>query len=124
MMRSSVTRWLTGSRFMRAFYGVAKVLAFGFLAGLYGSRLPDTNGFLAPYGTPIGQAITWGAVYSAVILSLVRGVPVVVDSWDYLRGEAPEQRHDREQRNSPVPLTKRVQHDATTAQPCSTGAIW
>lgn len=109
MMRSSVTRWLTGSRFMRAFYGVAKVLAFGFLAGLYGSRIPNTNGFLAPYGTPIGQVITWGAVYSAVILSLIRGVPVVVDSWDYLRGEAPEQRHDREQRKLARALTKRVQ---------------
>ena len=108
MMRSSVTRWLTGSRFMRAFYGVAKVLAFGFLTGLYGSRLPATNGFLAPYDTPIGRAITWGAVYSAVILSLVRGLPVVVDSWDYLRGEAPEQRHDREQRQLARALKERM----------------
>ncbi len=116
MMRSPVTRWLTGSRFMRAFYGVVKVLAFGFLAGLYGARLPVTNGFLAPYGTPVGQAITWFCVYSAVALSLVRGLPVVVDSWDYLRGEAPEQRRDREQRR----LTRAVRQRAgTTGSPRS-----
>lgn len=95
MMRSQLTRWLTGSRFMRGFYGVAKVLAFGFLAGLYGARLPNTNGFLAPYGTPLGQTVTYIFTYSAVALSLVRGVPVVVDSWDHLRGEAPEQRAER-----------------------------
>lgn len=108
MMRSAITRWLTGSRFMRAFYGLAKVFAFGFLAGLFGSRLPATNGFLALYGTPVGRAITWFCVYSAVILSLVRGLPVIVDSWDYLRGEAPEQRHDREQRRLARTLKQRV----------------
>lgn len=95
MMRSPLTKWLTGSRFMRGFYGVAKVLAFGFLAGLYGARLPDTNGFLAPYGTPVGEGATYFLAYSAVLLSLVRGVPVVVDSWDHLRGEAPEQKEER-----------------------------
>jgi CDP-diacylglycerol--glycerol-3-phosphate 3-phosphatidyltransferase len=92
MMRSPVTQWLTGSRFMRAFYGVAKVLAFGFLAGLFGARLPHTNAFLSPYGTAVGRFATWFFVYSAVILSFVRGLPVVYDSWDYLRGQAPEQR--------------------------------
>lgn len=97
MMRSPVTKWLTGSRFMRAFYGVAKVLAFGFLAGLYGARLPETNGFLRPYGTAVGTYATWFFVYSAVILSFVRGLPVVYDSWDHLRGKAPEQQRLREQ---------------------------
>jgi CDP-diacylglycerol--glycerol-3-phosphate 3-phosphatidyltransferase len=88
MMRSPITQWLTGSRFMRAFYGVAKVLAFGFLAGLFGARLPHTNAFLAPYDTPVGRGVTWFFVYSAVILSLVRGLPVVYDSWDNLTGKA------------------------------------
>ncbi len=96
MMRSPITQWLTGSRFMRAFYGVAKVLAFGFLAGLYGARLPETNGFFSPYDSQIGRFATWFFVYSAVVLSFVRGLPVVYDSWDYLRGEAPEQRLMRE----------------------------
>ncbi len=88
MMRSPITQWLTGSRFMRAFYGVAKVLAFGFLTGLFGARLPHTNAFLAPYDTAVGRAVTWFFVYSAVILSLVRGLPVVYDSWDNLTGKA------------------------------------
>ena len=92
MMRSPITQWLTGSRFMRAFYGVAKVLAFAFLAGLFGARLPHTNGFLSRYNTVGGRIATWFFVYSAVVLSFVRGLPVVYDSWDYLRGEAPEQR--------------------------------
>jgi len=106
MMRSPVTQWLTGSRFMRAFYGIAKVLAFGFLAGLFGARLPHTNGFLSFYGTAGGRFTTWFFVYSAVILSFVRGLPVVYDSWDYLRGQAPEQRLMRERfrrrRETPV----------------------
>ena len=97
MMRSPETKWLTGSRFMRGFYGVAKVLAFGFLAGLYGARLPETNGFLRPYGTAAGQFATWFFVYSAVVLSFVRGLPVVYDSWDHLRGKAPEQERMRAQ---------------------------
>ena len=97
MMRSPVTKWLTGSRFMRAFYGVAKVLAFGFLVGLYGARLPNTNGFLSWYGTVGGRIVTWFFVYSAVVLSFVRGLPVVYDSWDYLRGQAPEQQQLRQQ---------------------------
>lgn len=96
MMRSPLTQWLTGSRFMRAFYGVAKVLAFAFLAGLYGARLPHTNGLLTPYGSALGRFATWFFVYSAVVLSFVRGLPVVYDSWDYLRGEAPEQKLARE----------------------------
>jgi CDP-diacylglycerol--glycerol-3-phosphate 3-phosphatidyltransferase len=88
MMRSPITQWLTGSRFMRAFYGVAKVLAFGFLAGLFGARLPNTNGFLSWYNTVGGRVATWFFVYSAVVLSLVRGLPVVYDSWDNLTGRA------------------------------------
>ncbi len=96
MMRSPITQWLTGSRFMRAFYGVAKVLAFGFLAGLFGARLPHTNSFLSFYNTTGGRFTTWFFVYSAVVLSFVRGLPVVYDSWDYLRGQAPEQRLMRE----------------------------
>ncbi len=91
MMRSPLTQWLTASRFMREFYGVAKALAFGFVAGLYGARLPHTNGFLAWYDTTPGRAATWFFVYSAVALSIIRGLPVIYDSWDYLRGEAPEQ---------------------------------
>ncbi len=88
MMRSPVTQWLTGSRFMRAFYGVAKVLAFGFLAGLFGARLPHTYGVLSVYDTAGGRFTTWFFVYSAVILSLVRGLPVIYDSWDNLTGRA------------------------------------
>lgn len=110
MMRSPITQWLTASRFMREFYGIAKALAFGFLAGLFGARLAHANGFLAWYNTTGGRAATWFFVYSAVVLSFVRGLPVVYDSWDYLRGEAPEQRLARERwraaraaKNPPTP---------------------
>ena len=70
MMRSPITQWLTGSRFMRAFYGVAKVLAFAFLAGLFGARLPHTNGFLSWYDTV-------GGADRDVVLRLQRGRPLL-----------------------------------------------
>jgi CDP-diacylglycerol---glycerol-3-phosphate 3-phosphatidyltransferase len=120
MMRSPITQWLTGSRFMRAFYGVAKVLAFAFLAGLFGARLPHTNGFLSWYNTVGGRIATWFFVYSAVVLSFVRGLPVVYDSWDYLRGEAPEQRlmRDRFKRNRESRITA---DDRETVPPEASG---
>ena len=58
--------------------------------------MPQTNGFLAAHNTWGGRFATWFFVYSAVVLSFVRGLPVVYDSWDYLRGQAPEQRQARE----------------------------
>ncbi|HEV2107180.1 MAG TPA: CDP-alcohol phosphatidyltransferase family protein, partial [Thermomicrobiales bacterium] len=39
MMRSSLTRWLTAGRFMRALYGYAKAIAFVFLTGLAGVNM-------------------------------------------------------------------------------------
>jgi len=44
MMRSPLTTWLTAGRFMRAFFGYAKALAFVFLCGLVGWQHHDTTG--------------------------------------------------------------------------------
>jgi CDP-diacylglycerol--glycerol-3-phosphate 3-phosphatidyltransferase len=87
MMRSKLTTWLTAGRFMRAVFGAAKCLGFVFLAGLEAYRLPggpDTvAGFFYRY---VGvRGFGWFCVWTAVVLTVVRGVPVVVDAMAYLR---------------------------------------
>ncbi|MCL1841290.1 MAG: CDP-alcohol phosphatidyltransferase family protein [Propionibacteriaceae bacterium] len=87
MMRSKVTTWLTAGRFMRGLFGTAKVLAFAFLAGLRAYELPGGH------DTVVGWAYQWVAVrgfgwflvWAAVVLTVVRGVPVVIDAMAYLR---------------------------------------
>ena len=86
MMRSSLTQWLTAGRFMRALFGYAKAIGFVFLTGYTGSLGSDAPGTwlgdlydLAPF-TFVG----WGAVWLAVALTIVRGVPVIVDAWEVI----------------------------------------
>jgi CDP-diacylglycerol--glycerol-3-phosphate 3-phosphatidyltransferase len=90
MARSAITEWLTASRTMRALYGVAKASAFVFLTGLFATRLPGAAGtpaqFFFGHGHPLWW-LGWFLVYAAVALTVIRGVPVVVDSWDYLSGK-------------------------------------
>jgi len=85
MARSPVTEWLTASRTMRAVYGVAKASAFVFLAGLVadaGTGQPAVSFFT---GGPLWY-FGWLCVYGSVVLTIVRGVPVLVDSWGYMTG--------------------------------------
>lgn len=88
MARSPLTEWLTASRFMRGLYGIAKASAFVFLTGLFAALLP------AARGTPVEAAfgggplwwLGWFFVYSSLVLTVVRGLPVVFDAWDYIGG--------------------------------------
>ncbi len=86
MMRSPFTQWLTAGRFMRALFASAKAIGFVFLTGYAGSLGSDAPGTwlgdiydLAPF-TVVG----WGAVWLAVTLTIVRGVPVIVDAWQVI----------------------------------------
>jgi CDP-diacylglycerol---glycerol-3-phosphate 3-phosphatidyltransferase len=90
MMKSAFTEWLTAGRFMRAFFGWAKAAGFVFLTGLAGYERLDTDGTLlgALYDQTWYTWIGWGLVWSAVILTVVRGIPVIVDAWAYIQGEA------------------------------------
>ena len=86
MMRSPVTRFLTASRFMRNLYGVSKTAAFVLLGVLMAeARANAEGGFVVPPAA-LGalESLAELAVVVTVALCLARGVPVVLDSRDYL----------------------------------------
>lgn len=82
MMRSNFTRWLTAGRFMRALFGYAKALGFVFLTGLEGYRHHVTSGTLlgSIYSQELFRAAGWICVWGAVLLTIVRGLPVLYDA--------------------------------------------
>jgi CDP-diacylglycerol--glycerol-3-phosphate 3-phosphatidyltransferase len=88
MMRSALTRWLTAGRFMRALYGYAKAVAFFFLTGLVGYRAALADGhdswLVSVYGQDWLRAFGWLTVWGSVALTVIRGIPVVVDALPYL----------------------------------------
>lgn len=96
MMRSPFTRWLTAGRFMRAFYGWVKAAGFVFLTGLEGYRHHTHGGtFIGGlYGQSWYLALGWFCVVAAVVLTVVRALPVLYDSVALLR------EHDRRSRAS------------------------
>jgi CDP-diacylglycerol--glycerol-3-phosphate 3-phosphatidyltransferase len=91
MMRSPLTRWLTAGRFMRGLYGYAKAIAFLFLAGLVAYREPSSEGrwVRAVYDADVVRYAGWFFVWLAVALTVIRGLPVIVDSLAYLREREP-----------------------------------
>jgi CDP-diacylglycerol--glycerol-3-phosphate 3-phosphatidyltransferase len=82
MMRSEFTRWLTAGRFMRGLYGYAKALGFMFLTGLVAYREQDTTDtFLgAVYDVDAFRLVGWVLVWASVALTVIRGLPVIVDA--------------------------------------------
>jgi CDP-diacylglycerol--glycerol-3-phosphate 3-phosphatidyltransferase len=82
MMRSSLTTWLTAGRFMRNTYGYAKALGFLFLTGLEGYRHRDEPDSLIhqAYSWEPLRWFGWACVATAVILTVVRGLPVIYDA--------------------------------------------
>lgn len=88
MMRSALTRWLTGGRFMRALYGVAKAVAFCFLIGQLAATIGPLTGVGQLYASPITQWVGWASVYLTIGLTVVRGLPVLVDTLGLWRGPA------------------------------------
>jgi CDP-diacylglycerol--glycerol-3-phosphate 3-phosphatidyltransferase len=81
MMRSPLTQWLTAGRFMRAFYGYAKSLAFIFLCGLEAWKHHDTTDTVLGtiYEVDLVRYAGWAIVYITVALTVIRGLPVVYD---------------------------------------------
>ena len=87
MMRSPLTAWLTAGRFMRGLFGWAKSAGFVFLTGLVAWEFQDTEGtFLGwLYGFEAYRWLGWSLVWLAVILTVVRAIPVFVDSVAFIR---------------------------------------
>ncbi len=84
MMHSPYGRFLVASRFMRAFYGVAKVAAFAFLWLTHALALEDP-GYLISL-RPVYQGLIW----LTVALCVLRGIPVLLDGRLYFdRGLRP-----------------------------------
>ena len=81
MMTIPWTRALTSSRFSRGFYGGIKLLTFVLL---------PTLSFLTQYYPSISIIPTFSLVtiifaYATVIVCLIRGFPVFVDGWKYIK---------------------------------------
>jgi CDP-diacylglycerol---glycerol-3-phosphate 3-phosphatidyltransferase len=90
MMRTPITRFLTASRFMRLFYGAAKAIGFVFLTALFAARLSDAEGtaFEAVFTSWPMLVFGWAMVYGALALTVIRGVPVLIDAMYYLTDES------------------------------------
>ena len=77
MMHSALGRFLVASRFMRAFYGLAKGFTFGFLWLTHALTLKDPQ-ILASL-----QPVNQGLILLTVSLCVLRGIPVIFDGLIY-----------------------------------------
>jgi CDP-diacylglycerol--glycerol-3-phosphate 3-phosphatidyltransferase len=88
MARSPLSAWLTASRFMRGLYGTAKAVAFVYLTGFFAALLPAARGTAveAAFGGGPLWWLGWFSVYTSLLLTVVRGLPVLFDAWDSIAG--------------------------------------
>ena len=88
MMRSPLTQWLTAGRFMRA------------VCGLQAYEHHDASGTVLGkvYDVDAFRWIGWGLVYLAVVLTVVRALPVIFDAMALYGPDA--QKKQREAVNS------------------------
>jgi len=77
MMHSSWGRFLVASRFMRAFYGLAKAVTFGFLYLTHALAIKDPGMLAALH--PLKQSL----IFLTAGLCVLRGIPVVLDGRIY-----------------------------------------
>ena len=82
MMTSKWTRALTSSRVSRSVYGITKTIAFIYL----GSVIAFKNSGVYPE-LVVGLELA-GVILSAITVAmcLIRGLPVIVDGWKYIKG--------------------------------------
>ncbi len=87
MMRSPITQWLTAGRFMRGVFGWAKSAGFVFLTGLAAWNSLDTDGTAigSMYSVGAWRWFGWALVWLAVALTVVRAIPVFIDSVAFIR---------------------------------------
>lgn len=72
MQTNPICKWVTGSKFMRITYAVAKVLAF---IVIIASKVP----YLEAYSGPMYRCGYWLAII-AIVLCVVRGLPVIIEA--------------------------------------------
>ena len=71
MQRNPICKYITGSKFMRISYAVAKVLAFVLIIA---AKIPT-----CPYQEIVWNIGYWAAVF-AIVFCVVRGLPVVIEA--------------------------------------------
>ena len=92
MMKNKFFHFLTASRFSRAVYGTAKVLAFLMLIIAYMPNFEYYGGvdefFFANYDPmrPLLSNIADWLVYITVGMCIIRGIPVIIESKQYING--------------------------------------
>jgi CDP-diacylglycerol--glycerol-3-phosphate 3-phosphatidyltransferase len=83
MMKTGWARWLVSSRFMRALYGGLKAVVFAALA-LYMALL---QWYAGASWLPLLSVVMDILVYLTVATTILRGVPVLIESRRYFAGE-------------------------------------
>ena len=81
MMTIPWARALTSSRFSRGIYGLAKMLAFLFLPTAYVLKDPFGNNPIIVTFSSVSSFIA----YIAVVMCLIRGFPVLIEGWNYIK---------------------------------------
>lgn len=83
--KSRLGALLVSSRFSRGLYGVAKVISFLFLIGIDGMGLPGIQEFLDQGSRQMLLTTGYATIYFTLLLCIVRGLPVLVESRRFLR---------------------------------------
>lgn len=78
MQRNPICKWITGSKFMRITYAVAKVLAFIVIVAAKIPNLPNAD---------IVFAVGYWLAVVAIVFCVVRGLPVVIEAKAVLSDE-------------------------------------
>ena len=77
MQKNPICKWITGSKFMRITYAVAKVLAFVLIVT---AKIPNIA-----HAELLWTIAYWTAVL-AIVLCVVRGIPVMVEAKRVIEG--------------------------------------
>ena len=88
-MRTTLGRWLVGSRTMRSSYGVIKLISFIGLALTHALITFAANGTISPDVARVSNEIFGITSWISVIFCLVRGIPVIIEALPTLRETQP-----------------------------------
>ena len=81
MMTIPWTRALTSSRISRSVYGIAKMVVFLLLPTVYVLQDTYPNHPITDYSSSVSLILA----YIAVVMCLMRGIPVLIDGWRYVK---------------------------------------
>ena len=86
MMETQWGRWLVSHRFMRATYGLAKVVTFPALALLHTLNLAWQGTTAHARSLAALETVTLALVWITVTFTLLRGIPVLIEARRFFMG--------------------------------------